>query len=187
MFIIGALQIGTIYARTYNEFLVVRALFGIGMGGVWGNAIAMGLEAVPVEARGLLSGILQQGYSLGYLLAAAFTLAFASEGSAPDSYKILFWIGAGGSFTVGIIRILFPESEQFIKAKKEGTRGGHTKKFIGMFPFQCASDSSSFTNGFAPSITAEAGIVLRTQWKLIIYACIVSDYLVAKVLQSNQR
>ena len=105
--------------------------FLIGMGGVWGNAIAMGLESVPVEARGLLSGVLQQGYSLGYLLAAAFTLAFASEGSAPDSYKILFWIGAGASFSVGIIRILFPESEQFIKAKKEGTRGGHTKKFIG--------------------------------------------------------
>lgn len=150
MFIIGALQIGTIYARNYGEFLAVRALFGIGMhpssweydnhrlnlfpigmGGVWGNAIAMGLESVPVEARGLLSGILQQGYSLGYLLAAAFTLAFASEGTAPDSYKILFWIGAGSSFTVGVIRILFPESEQFIKAKKEGTRGGHTKKFIG--------------------------------------------------------
>ena len=103
----------------------------IGMGGVWGNAIAMGLEAVPVEARGLLSGILQQGYSLGYLLAAAFTLAFASEGTAPDSYKILFWIGAGASFTVGVVRIFFPESEQFIKAKKEGKRGGHTKKFIG--------------------------------------------------------
>ena len=101
------------------------------MGGVWGNAIAMGLESVPVEARGLLSGILQQGYSLGYLLAAAFTLAFASEGSAPDSFKILFWIGAGASFAVGFIRILFPESEQFIKAKKEGKRGGHTKKFIG--------------------------------------------------------
>ena len=105
--------------------------FSTGMGGVWGNAIAMGLEAVPVEARGLLSGILQQGYSLGYLLAAAFTLAFASEGTAPDSYKILFWIGAGASFSVGFIRMLFPESEQFIKAKKEGRRGGHTKKFIG--------------------------------------------------------
>lgn len=103
------------------------------MGGVWGNAVAMGLESVPVEARGLLSGILQQGYSLGYLLAAAFTLAFASEGTAPDSYKILFWIGAGASFAVGIIRVLFPESEQFLRAKKEGKRGGHTKKFICTF------------------------------------------------------
>lgn len=104
----------------------------------------MGLEAVPVEARGLFSGILQQGYSLGYLLAAAFTLAFASEGSAPDSYKILFWIGAGASFSVGIIRILFPESGQFIKAK-EGRTGGHTKKFIGEYNF---SDSLA---AFPPS------------------------------------
>ena len=117
------------------------------MGGVWGNAIAMGLEAVPVEARGLLSGILQQGYSLGYLLAAAFTLAFASEGTAPDSYKILFWIGAGASFSVGFIRMLFPESEQFIKAKKEGRRGGHTKKFIGK-PFPLILQSLSSPLGY---------------------------------------
>lgn len=53
--------VGTIYAPTFSAFLGVRSLFGIMMGGVFGGAAAMALENVPVEARGLLSGIFQQG------------------------------------------------------------------------------------------------------------------------------
>ena len=65
MIILGLLQIATIYCATFGQFLAVRALFGLFMGGVYGNAIAMALENCPVEARGLMSGILQQGYSFG--------------------------------------------------------------------------------------------------------------------------
>ena len=65
MIILGLLQIATIYSATFQQFLAVRALFGLFMGGVYGNAIAMALENCPVEARGLMSGILQQGYSFG--------------------------------------------------------------------------------------------------------------------------
>lgn len=65
MLVLGLLQIATIYSATFQQFLAVRALFGLFMGGVYGNAIAMALENCPVEARGLMSGILQQGYSFG--------------------------------------------------------------------------------------------------------------------------
>ncbi|KAF8610771.1 MFS general substrate transporter [Ceratobasidium sp. AG-I] len=149
MFIIGALQLGTAYAPTYHVFLGVRSLFGIGMGGVWGCAIAMALESVPTEARGLMSGILQQGYSLGYLLAAVFNMTIAPRGGA-DGFKDLFYIGAGASFFVGFARMCFPESEQFLRAKEQGEKGGHTKQFM-----------------------KEAGIVIKTQWRRIIYACIL--------------
>jgi SHS family lactate transporter-like MFS transporter len=149
-FIIGALQLGTAYAPTYHAFLGVRSLFGIGMGGVWGCAIAMALESVPIEARGLMSGILQQGYSLGFLLAAVFNLSIAPRGGA-DGFKDLFYIGAGASFFVGIVRMCFPESEQFRRAKEQGAKGGHTKQFM-----------------------KEAGVVVKTQWRRIIYACVVS-------------
>lgn len=44
---IGALQIATIYAATFEEFLAVRSLFGLFMGGVYGNAVAMALENCP--------------------------------------------------------------------------------------------------------------------------------------------
>ena len=54
MIILGVLQIATIYSVTFQQFLGVRSLFGLFMGGVYGNAVAMALENCPVEARGTL-------------------------------------------------------------------------------------------------------------------------------------
>lgn len=125
MLVLGALQIATIYSVTFNEFLAVRSLFGLFMGGVYGNAIAMALEHCPVNARGLMSGILQQGYSFGYVLAACCNLGV---GGATDSWKTVFWIGAGLSIGVGLIRILFPESRQFLEAKAHGKKHGASPK-----------------------------------------------------------
>jgi MFS family permease len=51
MLVLGLLQIATIYAATFQQFLAVRSLFGLFMGGVYGNAIAMALENAPVEVR----------------------------------------------------------------------------------------------------------------------------------------
>jgi len=57
-------------APNYTVFLILRALFGIGMGGEWGLGASLAMESLPTHARGLFSGILQQGYAVGYLLAA---------------------------------------------------------------------------------------------------------------------
>jgi MFS family permease len=57
-------------ASSYTSFLVLRALFGIGMGGEWGVGASLVMEKVPRRCRGLLSGVLQEGYAVGYLLAA---------------------------------------------------------------------------------------------------------------------
>lgn len=92
MIVLGLLQIATIYSATFQQFLAVRALFGLFMGGVYGNAIAMALENCPVEARGLMSGILQQGYSFGYVCAACANLGV---GGSTESWKTVFWIAAG--------------------------------------------------------------------------------------------
>lgn len=119
MFVLGVLQIATIYCATFQQFLAVRSLFGLFMGGVYGNAIAMALENCPGPARGLMSGILQQGYSFGYVLAACANL---SVGGATDSWKEVFWAGAGLSIGVGLLRCCFPESRQFVEAKKSGVK-----------------------------------------------------------------
>lgn len=79
MIVLGLLQIATIYSKTFQQFLAVRSLFGLFMGGVYGNAIAMALEHCPVNARGLMSGILQQGYAFGYVLAACANLGVGGE------------------------------------------------------------------------------------------------------------
>ncbi|PGH01309.1 hypothetical protein AJ79_07946 [Helicocarpus griseus UAMH5409] len=117
MIVLGVLQIATIYSVTFQQFLAVRSLFGLFMGGVYGNAIAMALENCPVDARGLMSGVLQQGYSMGYVFAACANLGVGGD---TDSWKIVFWIAAGLSILAGVIRVFLPESKQFREAKKAG-------------------------------------------------------------------
>jgi len=76
-------------APNYQTFLVLRALFGIGMGGEWGVGASLAMEKVPPRWRGVLSGVLQEGYAVGYLLAAAaYFVVFPRYGWRP-----LFFIG----------------------------------------------------------------------------------------------
>jgi len=69
----SVVEVATGFAHSFATFLVLRALFGIGMGGEWGVGASLAMEKVPARLRGFLSGLLQQGYALGYLLAAAAT------------------------------------------------------------------------------------------------------------------
>lgn len=63
-------EVLTGYTRHFHTFLAARALFGIVMGGQWGVGVTLAMEQVPVQLRGVLSGVLQEGYAIGYLLAA---------------------------------------------------------------------------------------------------------------------
>ena len=83
-------------APTFTWFLVLRALFGVGMGGQWGIGASLVLESVPAKWRGVLSGLLHQGYSLGNLLAAlAFLVAYpAMQRYDPvNAWRYMFFIG----------------------------------------------------------------------------------------------
>src|SRR5690242_1188624 len=66
------------FAPNYGVLLVLRFVYGIGMGGEWGLGAALAMEKIPVERRGFFSGLLQVGYSIGYLLAALAYLLFHS-------------------------------------------------------------------------------------------------------------
>src|SRR5207237_6671389 len=66
----SVMELLTAFAPNFTIFLLLRALFGIGMGGEWGLGASLAMESLPTQARGLFSGILQQGYAFGYLLAA---------------------------------------------------------------------------------------------------------------------
>src|SRR5579875_1158328 len=63
--------VGSALAPTFTSFLVLRALFGVAMGGEWGVGAALALESIPADVRGFFSGLLQEGYMAGNLLAAA--------------------------------------------------------------------------------------------------------------------
>ena len=66
----------TCFAPDYKWLLAIRAFFGIIMGGTWGVGTSLALEGVPVKRRGLVSGLLQEGYASGNILAALFFLFF---------------------------------------------------------------------------------------------------------------
>ncbi|HEY1422219.1 MAG TPA: MFS transporter [Candidatus Acidoferrum sp.] len=95
------------FAPNYSVFLILRALFGIGMGGEWGVGASLAMEAAPTRWRGILSGILQSGYSIGYLLAAVATrFVLPAWGWRP-----MFWLGALPALLALYIRTKVPESE----------------------------------------------------------------------------
>jgi SHS family lactate transporter-like MFS transporter len=66
------------FAPNYTVLLVLRLLYGIGMGGEWGLGAALAMEKLPAERRGFFSGVIQQGYSMGYLLAAVAYLLISN-------------------------------------------------------------------------------------------------------------
>ncbi len=100
-------EVLTAFAPNYATFMVLRALFGIGMGGEWGVGASLAMEKVPVRLRGLLSGLLQQGYAAGNLLAAIcyFTL-FERWGWRP-----LFLLGGLPAVLALFVRFGIKESE----------------------------------------------------------------------------
>ena len=72
----SGVEVATGFANSFTTFLVLRALFGIGMGGVWGVGASLVMEKVSPKWRGVLSGLLQEGYAFGNLLAAGVTVRY---------------------------------------------------------------------------------------------------------------
>ena len=102
-------------APTFTIFLVLRALFGVGMGGVWGVGASLAMEKVPVRLRGLLSGFLQQGYATGYLLAAVcFFFIFPHVGWRP-----LFFVGGLPALLAVFVQARVKESEVWRQTRHE--------------------------------------------------------------------
>jgi SHS family lactate transporter-like MFS transporter len=100
------MELLTAFAPNFTVLLVLRVLFGIGMGGEWGLGASLAMESLPTATRGLFSGILQQGYAVGYLLAAlVYWMVFPHFG-----WRGLFIAGALPALLVIYIRAHVPES-----------------------------------------------------------------------------
>jgi SHS family lactate transporter-like MFS transporter len=104
--IYSIIELVTAFSPNFTIFIILRGLYGIAMGGEWGVGAALALETLPAKARGLASGILQQGYATGYLIAAAvFGLFFETIG-----WRGMFIIGALPALLVLYIRSKVEES-----------------------------------------------------------------------------
>jgi len=107
----SVLELCSAAAPSLTALIIIRGLYGIAMGGEWGVGAALALESVPKESRGAVSGLLQQGYSLGYLLAALlFGAAFSFLG-----WRWMFVVGALPAGLVLYIRAKVPESPAWEK------------------------------------------------------------------------
>src|SRR5579872_261460 len=95
------------FAPNYTVFLILRTLYGIGMGGEWGVGASLAMESAPEKRRGVLSGIVQSGYSIGYLLAA-----IAARVILPFwGWRAMFWIGGVPALLAFYVRFRVKESE----------------------------------------------------------------------------
>lgn len=119
-------------APNFTTFLVLRALFGIGMGGEWGVGASLAMEKVPPRLRGLLSGLLQEGYAVGNLLAAiCYFFLFERWGWRP-----LFFLGGLPALLALFVRFRVKESEVWRKSREKTWSGlgnaivSHWKLFV---------------------------------------------------------
>jgi SHS family lactate transporter-like MFS transporter len=114
------------FSPNLTIFLVMRALFGIAMGGEWGLGSSLAMESIPPGARGFVSGVLQCGYPSGFLLASiAYGLLYGRTfGDFTFGWRSLFLLSVLPAFITLFIRAAVPESPAFEAARKVERRAG---------------------------------------------------------------
>ena len=139
------LELATGFVSDYHSFLAVRALYGIAMGALYGNVAATALEDCPIKARGIISGMMQQGYAFGYLLAVVFARALVDTTS--HGWRPLFWFGACPPILLIVWRLYLPETNVFIERQQ----------------VRELSDSADKT------FLREGKVALRRHWAVLMY------------------
>jgi len=114
----SVIELASAFAPNLTVLLILRAVFGIAMGGEWGVGASLAMEVIPVRARGLVSGFLQEGYAVGYLLAAiVYWTVFPYLG-----WRGMFVVGAIPALLVIYIRLYVDESEVWRQKTDRSTR-----------------------------------------------------------------
>jgi SHS family lactate transporter-like MFS transporter len=161
------------FAPNYAVFAILRALYGIGMGGYWGVGASLAVESAPLRRRGLVSGLMQSGYPVGYLLAA-----LAMESILPHlGWRAMFGVGFSVAILITILALRSPESSawQLHHRRSIGTmfrvlwenRTGFAYLLLVMTVMSCLShgtqdlypDFLKSEHGFARSTVSEIAIL----------------------------
>jgi SHS family lactate transporter-like MFS transporter len=122
-------ELASAFAPSLKVFLIMRALFGIAMGGEWGVGAALAFETLPAEGRGFFSGVLQEGYVVGNLLAAAvYGTLFPIVG-----WRGMFVIGALPAFLVIYIRTKVDESPAWLRGRASRQAERHVGRDIATY------------------------------------------------------
>src|SRR4029453_43050 len=113
-------------STSYVMLFSFRALFGIGMGGMWAAGMPLALEQWPARSRGIASGILQGGYSSGFLLSSlVYQLGYPFVSDRPEwSWRIMLWSGVIPSIVIFFFMTRVPESEVWKEQARRGREQG---------------------------------------------------------------
>jgi len=145
IFCFSIFELASAFAPTLTIFLITRALFGIAMGGEWGVGAALALETLPAKGRGVFSGILQEGYVVGNLLAAALYGALFPHLHGTGMFtgwRVMFMIGALPALLAFFMQYKIEESPIWLEAeqrrraegaKKAGIKFEHFKTYLPTF------------------------------------------------------
>jgi MFS transporter, SHS family, lactate transporter len=133
------IELACAFAPSLNALLVLRALFGFAMGGEWGVGAALAFESLPKEGRGVFSGILQEGYAAGSILASgAFALLFAGvhwHGIALPGigWRGLFIMGSIPALLAFYVQARVPESPVWLagaEARRDQAAKGRSLRLV---------------------------------------------------------
>jgi SHS family lactate transporter-like MFS transporter len=170
-------ELGSAFAPSFKMFLILRACFGIAMGGEWGVGAALAFETLPAKGRGFFSGLLQEGYVVGNLLAGlAYGTLFPHIG-----WRGMFVVGAVPAFLIIYIRTKVEESPAWLVGRvsrnAERHLGKDIFKYLGsfiflvllMFAFNSFSHGTQDVyptflqkdHGFSPQTVSRVAIVLN--------------------------
>lgn len=162
---LGCMQIASLHCTTLATFLVSRAFFGIGMGGIWGCAAASLMEQCPAEAKGLLAGMLWSAGNMAYLTVAGLNMRI---GGAISTWRTMFWIGAGLSFGAALVRACVPESPQFVEAAKgQQIHVQSDGKRLDM-----VRQAFSTSHGNITTFCRQFKQMIKTHWQTFIYCTV---------------
>jgi SHS family lactate transporter-like MFS transporter len=173
----SGLELASAFAPSLTVLIILRALFGFAMGGEWGVGASLALESIPPKARGVISGMLQEGYAVGYLLAAlVFFLLFERIG-----WRGMFVVGLAPALLAGFISLSVKESPAFEAQRAAAPKTGSARIWlIGLGALAVAMVPALFSGGKPDQVlkliylvcvpVALAGLwFFRQHWKLGLY------------------
>jgi len=138
IFAFSIFELASAFAPTLHIFLICRALFGIAMGGEWGVGAALALESLPTKGRGFFSGLLQEGYVVGNLLAAALygTVFPHLHGTGMlANWRVMFMIGALPALLAFYMQFKVEESPIWVEAEQKRRAQGTKRSSIDFSQF----------------------------------------------------
>ncbi|RCK64734.1 Carboxylic acid transporter [Candida viswanathii] len=153
-------EIGTGFVQTYQQFLGVRAVFGILMGAMYPISMVTALEGQPVEARSVLLGLFLPGYTFGYILAMVWYRLFILTYKDGEGWRSLLWFSAGLSVILVVWRLFAPESPDFINLKKKKEKFNEQLK---------AADEPGKKKRFWQKFDYSIIVTLKTEWLMFSY------------------